>query len=38
MLPDDKGALVFDFTGDGNSDVQEQKDMIKAVLEAVKLK
>ena len=38
MLPDDKGALVFDFTGDGNSDIQEQKDMIKGVLEAVKLK
>ena len=38
MLPDDKGALVFDFTGDGKGDVQEQKDMIKAVLEAVKLK
>ena len=38
MLPDNKGALIFDFTGDGNGDVQEQKDMIKGVLEAVKLK
>lgn len=38
ILPDDKGALVARFSGDGKKDTAEQKELFKQLLEAVVMK